>query len=227
MDIAGLSKEFPRNRVSWRVQGQPYERNGSWSALALAYIDARDVMERLDHVCGPAGWQSKFTETPSGRVLCEIGILIDGEWVWKMDGAGATAVEGEKGGISDALKRAAVQWGVGRYLYDLDAPWVPCEVNSRGGKTYWKKWLVDPWAKVRNAPSQSESGQSGPEPEAIEAASGALTKAGTLDALKAIWDGLPPDVKKHPSVSRSKEDAKSRMAKAQPSQPILADEIPH
>lgn len=151
MNLAQLSDPFPRAAVSWRIQGQPIERNGQWMGMALAYIDARDVMDRLDEVCGPANWQTEFNETAKGRVIGRIGIRVDGEWIWKSDGAGDTAVEGEKGGISDALKRAAVNWGIGRYLYALDAPWCPCEVKQSNGKTYFKKWIGSPWDHVRNA----------------------------------------------------------------------------
>lgn len=151
MKLKDLAKEFPKEAVHWRAQ--TLTRNGD-KALALAYIDARDVMDRLDDVCGPENWQSRYTETAKGRVLCEIGIKIGDEWVWKSDGAGDTAVEGEKGGISDALKRAAVQWGIGRYLYRLDAVWVPCETYERNGKKSWSKWTADPWQFVRSKPKQ-------------------------------------------------------------------------
>lgn len=148
MDLQKLSDPFPHSAIHWRVQGKAFERAGKHSAMALAYIDARDVMDRLDEVCGPGGWQSEFTETARGRVICRLGINIEGGWVWKSDGAGDTDVEGEKGGISDALKRAAVSWGVGRYLYRLDSPWVPCEVSEKGA---WKKWIGDPWACIKKA----------------------------------------------------------------------------
>jgi len=151
--LADLSKPFPREAIHWRAQN--LTQSGD-KALALAYLDARDVMDRLDEVCGPANWQSRYTETARGRVLCEIGIRIDGEWVWKSDGAGDTAVEGEKGGISDALKRAAVQWGIGRYLYRLDAVWAPCESVEKGGKRYWKAWKGSPWDSVRGAQRQPQ-----------------------------------------------------------------------
>lgn len=160
IDLAKLAAPFPENQIHWRVQGKPFERNGQFSAMALAYIDARDVMDRLDDVCGPEGWQCDYTETTKGRVICRIGILIDDKWVWKSDGAGETAVEGEKGGISDALKRAAVVWGVGRYLYRMGSPWVKCEVRDTkktdnwGKKVFaWKKWLESPWDKLKNKPS--------------------------------------------------------------------------
>lgn len=40
------------------------------------------------------------------------------------DGAENTDIEPVKGGLSDAYKRAAVKWGIGRYLYDMEAAWV-------------------------------------------------------------------------------------------------------
>jgi hypothetical protein len=53
IDFAALAAEFPRDVVSWRAQ--TVSKNGD-KALALAYIDARDVMRRLDDVCTlPAG----------------------------------------------------------------------------------------------------------------------------------------------------------------------------
>lgn len=149
MNLARLSEPFPQSAVHWRVQGKPFERSGTYSAMALAYLDARDVMDRLDEACGPENWQSLFEETPRGRVICKLGIRVGDDWVFKSDGAGDTDVEGEKGGISDALKRAAVSWGVGRYLYRLDSPWVACEVNDKGA---WKRWKEDPWSKVKGAP---------------------------------------------------------------------------
>lgn len=91
--------------------------------MPLAYIDARDVMERLDSVVGPEHWQDEYTEGPSGRVFCHLTI----HGIRKGDGAGATDVEGAKGAISDAFKRAAVKFGIGRYLYDCKSGWVDLE----------------------------------------------------------------------------------------------------
>ncbi len=152
MRLPDLAKEFPRDAIHWRAQ--TLTRDGD-KALALAYLDARDVMDRLDEVCGPENWQTKYLETPTGRVLCNIGIKIGDEWVWKSDGAGATDIEGEKGGISDSLKRAAVLWGIGRYLYRLDAVWAPCETYQKGDRKYFSKWRGSPWDHVRNAPPKA------------------------------------------------------------------------
>lgn len=188
MNLKDLAKEFPRDAVHWRVQGQPYERNGTFSAMALAYIDARDVMDRLDEVCGPDKWQAEYTETATGRVLCRIGIKPGDEWVWKSDGAGSTQVEGEKGGISDALKRAAVAWGIGRYLYRLDSPWVRCKVNQKNGKTYWRAWDEDPWSKVKNVGyTQPEEPKEYTDAEKRDVLKAALLKQQTPEAMERAW----------------------------------------
>lgn len=146
-----LAAEFPREAISWRAQ--TLNREGT-KALALAYIDARDVMKRLDEVVGPENWQDRY-EFSGPRTVCYLSIRISGEWVTKADGAGDTDVEAEKGAISDAFKRAAVKWGIGRYLYDLDAPWVPCNCTEFNGKKRWKEWSADPWSFIKGAPKAS------------------------------------------------------------------------
>jgi hypothetical protein len=130
-----LAAPFPPERVSWRVGSTTADKK---KGMALAYIDARDVMDRLDVVCGPGGWQCRYPHA-NGKTVCEIGIYVtlpgDGaEWIWKADGAGDTDVEAEKGALSDAFKRAAVRWGIGRYLYDLASPWVELEPMGRSFK---------------------------------------------------------------------------------------------
>lgn len=119
-----LSAPFPVEMIEWRVGSTNKDKT---KCLPLCYIDARAVMDRLDTVCGPAGWQCNYTPGVNGSIICNIGIQMADSWLWKADGAGATDIEGDKGALSDALKRAAVRWGVGRYLYDLKAPWVPLD----------------------------------------------------------------------------------------------------
>lgn len=153
--LRDLHRPFPSGEVSWRAQTVTKARGEGYAALALAYIDARNVMDVLDHVCGPANWQAEHFDAGNGKLGCRIGIRVDGEWVWKSDGAGDTDVEAEKGAFSSALKRAAVHWGVGRYLYDLGNVWVPCAADpykdDRGReKLRFKKFNDDPWNHVRN-----------------------------------------------------------------------------
>lgn len=126
--LGELSKPFDPSLVSWRVGSTTADKK---KGIALAYLDARDVMERLDEVCG-TGWQCRYSHVGE-RTCCEISINVDGAWLTRSNGAGDTDVEAEKGAFSDAFKRAAVLWGVGRYLYGLQSPWVELEP---AGKSY-------------------------------------------------------------------------------------------
>jgi hypothetical protein len=130
VDLQQLTAPFLPEAVSWRVGSTTADKK---RGMALGYIDARDVMDRLDGVCGIGGWQCRYPHA-NGKTVCEIGIKFGEEWIWKADGAGDTDFEAEKGALSDAFKRAAVRWGIGRYLYDLDAPWVAIEPAGKSFK---------------------------------------------------------------------------------------------
>lgn len=147
MELDKLKEPFPQSKISWR--GQTMNREGT-KALALAYIDSRDVQERLDEVCGVGGWQCEYPHA-NGKTICSIGIKCNNEWVWKADGAGDTDVEAEKGAISDAFKRAGVKWGIGRYLYndEFKNVWVPCSSTEFNGKKKFKEFTDSPWKYVK------------------------------------------------------------------------------
>jgi hypothetical protein len=145
--IARLSEPFPPEAISWRVGATNRDKT---KGIALAYLDARDVMRRLDEV-NPA-WQCRYSHVGQYGVVCEIGLLVDGVYLWRANGAGQTDVEAEKGALSDAFKRAAVCWGVGRYLYDLDNVWVPLVDGKRLAET---PKLPD-WAKPGGAARTGE-----------------------------------------------------------------------
>lgn len=123
IDFAKLAAPFPPESISWRVGSTTKDKT---KGMALAYLDARAVMDRLDQVCGPEGWGCDYSHADR-KTICNIRILCDGAWVCKADGAGDSDIEAEKGALSDAFKRAAVRWGVGRYLYELESPWVELE----------------------------------------------------------------------------------------------------
>ena len=140
-----LATHFPTSEVSWRTQRvfQSY-KDKKWYALALAYLSVRQVQDRLTEVMGP-NWQCKHIVYGS-KTICHLGLKLDGEWIWRSDGAGDTNFEADKGALSDSLKRAGVAWGIGRYLYDLKNTYVPCEVTDSGK---FKKFSVDCWEIVR------------------------------------------------------------------------------
>lgn len=105
--IKDLKRPFPVNRLKWRKGPGGKE---------LVYIDARMVKKRLDDVLG-MDWQCTYTETNDKSVVCNIGVKVGEEWIWRSDGAGESNIEAEKGMYSDAFKRAAVRFGIGEYLY--------------------------------------------------------------------------------------------------------------
>ena len=97
----------------WRVR---QKKNGK--AFMVSYQDSRDVQKVLDYVCGPANWTNEPLNI-NGKTYMNLGINIEGEgWVYKSDVGTETKIEATKGEASDALKRAAVMWGIFRQNYD-------------------------------------------------------------------------------------------------------------
>jgi Rad52/22 family double-strand break repair protein len=124
---ACLSAGFPEDQVRTRPQG----------GRQLPYITARTVMNRLDEVLGPANWWDKYMPIENG-VICELTIRFpDGSTLTKSDAGGcagmADAGDDEKSAFSDAFKRAAVKFGVGRYLYGDGVP-------RADRRAKWSKW---------------------------------------------------------------------------------------
>lgn len=135
IDFAALAAPFTAEQISWRVGPTTQDKK---SGIGLAYIDSRDVQMRLDNVCNPMRWQSRFPHAGQ-KTVCEIGIFCGANlgWVFKSDGSGDTDMEEEKGALSGAFKRAGVMWGIGRYLYDMPNIWVP--IMPRG-----KSFVITP-----------------------------------------------------------------------------------
>lgn len=131
MDLKKLAEPFPATDIEWRIQSSGMsDTKGPW-AKVLAYVTNRAIMERLDEVCGPENWQNDYKPWTTGApgVMCGIAVQIKGTWVWKWDGSEQPKEKSEgqlvavKGGFSMSMKRAGVQWGIGRYLYNLTEGW--------------------------------------------------------------------------------------------------------
>lgn len=179
MNLKDLHKPFPHSSIHWRVGSTTKDKT---RGMALAYLDARDVMERLDQVCGPENWSDSYTETHSGKTICTISIRIDEEWVSKADGAGDTDIEGVKGGISDAFKRAAVKWGIGRYLYSLQSPWVRLDKFKNIEKDEYAK--LDAVLKGKDVPDTATKADSR---DTYMAITHALREGGTMDEIFELY----------------------------------------
>src|SRR5829696_5208003 len=120
---SALSAPFEPKEIKFKPQMVKNNR-----ALAMAYIDARLIQDRLDEVLGVENWQDKYDILPDGSVMCRLRVRLGGRWITKSDvGSPSEQPDGGdrlKAAFSDALKRAAVKFGVGRYLYRLPAQWV-------------------------------------------------------------------------------------------------------
>src|SRR6185312_9684284 len=85
------------------------------------------IQDRLDEVLGVENWQDEYVLLPDGSVTCKLQLKIGDGWVSKMDvGSPSEQPDGGdrlKAAFSDALKRAAVKFGIGRYLYRLPLQW--------------------------------------------------------------------------------------------------------
>ncbi len=122
-----LAEPMQDNEIEWKVQTVTRDNSGRLTALIVPYVQARAIQSRLDKVCG-LNWETKYRELSifnKPAIECTISIYHNNMWISRCDAAEATQFESVKGGYSDALKRAAVQFGIGRFLYSLPQYWVP------------------------------------------------------------------------------------------------------
>jgi len=194
--LKDLLAPFPAAQIGWRVGARTKSKD---KGQALPYIDARDVQTRLDEVVGAENWQVSFSAAPHGTgVLCSISIHVEGgaegAWVIKQDGGqqdkesdGESNLDSVKGALSDSFKRAAVMWGIGRYLYSYETPWVPL-------KNEGKHLAVIPLLPDEFLP-EAERGKKGAsviDPAATVAGQGAMSAAPSTtpaaSAAKPLYD---------------------------------------
>ena len=199
MDLERLKDPFRPDEIDWRV-GQCGKNGERVWARVLAYLTSRAVMERLDEVCGPENWWDEYRPGPQGGVVCGITIRTDAGPVTKWDGAENTDIEGVKGGLSDAFKRAAVKFGVGRYLYGLGESWADCTTERQKGdgwhsgatKDGTRFWWKAPGLPREFLPRESKPDPApAPRPDTRKQQVNAAAKAAGLPPLKPASE-LPP-----------------------------------
>lgn len=138
-----LRETMPEDAIEWRVQRSGTGANGLW-LMVVPYASARWLMDRLDEVLGPDGWQTQMAVVDTGgmierldtrtgelkpewsppSILCGLAIQTDNGWVWKWDAAEFTDFAPTKGGATHAFRRACVPWNIGgiRRLYEAEGP---------------------------------------------------------------------------------------------------------
>jgi len=127
-----LNKPILPDEIEWKIQSYTKDKS---KTIIVPYITSRCVMERFDMAFGVMGWQSKFREITKG-FICTMSVKVGDIWISKEDGASITGIEPVKGGISDSLKRAAHQFGLGRCLYSYP------KVMIKGEQKYISKEIM-------------------------------------------------------------------------------------
>lgn len=180
--FAALAARFDPREVKQKTETS--KRTGK--SFTCDFVTARTVMNRLDSVCGPEGWWDDYQLLSDSSVMCRLSICLpSGEVITKVDAGGcagmADAGDDDKSGFSDAFKRAAVKFGVGRYLYQDGvaklSPVSPPEATP-----------VKPPAAREPAPPQSQ-----PVPAAAASAEALydyVKRSGLLKELRKIQERL-------------------------------------
>lgn len=178
--LAGL---FSLDKLGWKPQAVKGNR-----AMACCYIDARDVMDRLDSVVGVGAWQDEYQVLPDGSVMCHLRVRINGEWITKSDVGGMSEQpdggDRLKAAFSDALKRTAVKFGIGRYLYSLPAVW--CDYDPTK-KQFIGTPSLPPWAMPGGGGKLPTSArQPAPQQQRAHNAPASAVKRPTNEELKSL-----------------------------------------
>ncbi len=173
-----LARPFAPEDLEWRLQKTLEDK---LRGIAVPYVTNRAIQARLDDVVGPDGWYNEYKPWHrSGQKeaqICGISIYFPEKgFITKWDGAEDSDIEPVKGGLSDSMKRAAVQWGIGRVLYGMDVVWVDIEkqgkswVIPKNQRTVLDKAYLDYLAKLKLTPTSAGGVQSILTPKRTEEA---------------------------------------------------------
>ena len=201
-----LARPFAPEDLEWRLQKTLEDK---LRGIAVPYVTNRAIQARLDDVVGPDGWYNEYK--PWHRAgqkdsqLCGISIYFpERGFITKWDGAEDSDIEPVKGGLSDSMKRAAVQWGIGRVLYSMDVVWVNIEkqgkswIIKKSERAKLDKAYTDTLSKMKLTPAPAGGVQSTLTPK--------QTKEAPAPAPAAGQQATPPPVQPLP---RSKTDSKA------------------
>ena len=134
-----LARPFDSNELKFFPAAFNKDRT---SAKVAAYIDARAVMDRLDDDA-PGRWMTTYRviDSATKTVECTLTLITAEDVITRADvgypnearDADNADKEPFKAAYSDALKRCAVQFGIGRYIYNLalEKDWLPVDQNGR------------------------------------------------------------------------------------------------
>jgi hypothetical protein len=139
--IEDLSKPITDEEVEWRTQTYGTTEKGNYMQI-VPHITPRVVQNRFDEAVGPFNWNMRLREVDKG-FICRISVwdYEKQQWIFKEDGASLKEDKNVwsdpiKTVVSEAIKRTAVQWGIGRELYGFNNIW------GKNVKTEQKAWNI-------------------------------------------------------------------------------------
>jgi hypothetical protein len=148
-----LELPFRASEITWRVLGDGERIEGEARIIPYAYRAA--YMKRLDSLFGPGGWTQSFSMTTvsniqrskkvnkayamitSGKIIVTSTITIEGFGTKSSTGEGwADDENGTTRAQAQAFRRACAEFGLGRYLRELEGWNCKVPVNAKG---YFKR----------------------------------------------------------------------------------------
>jgi hypothetical protein len=129
-DLKTLAAPFPEDRIGVKVQSFSKDKT---KAMLVCYVQHTDAYHRLDQV--DPNWTAEITESnrAGDTVFASVRLTLKGVSRENFGDGGDP-----KSATSDAIKRAAMLFGVGRYLYDSETVWV--DYNDQRDK--FKSWTI-------------------------------------------------------------------------------------
>lgn len=176
-----LREPFPADRIEWRLQSCGKKQDGSFWGKALAYIDNRAAMERLDEVYDGMWSHKEEFHAIGNKAVCTVTLTLPDRSVSGSCEVGdSDDIDPFKSAASGAMKRAVALLGIGRYLYQLEEGWATIDPKGRyAGRTKEKEnfrwnppalpaWALPAGSSAAPATPSYEANLSEPEPQAEE-----------------------------------------------------------
>ena len=192
--INALNEPTPKNRIKFRIG---FKNRSNTRACMLGYVDARYVMDRLDSAVGKDNWSASYQVT-GDTMFCTIKVTWpDGQVTEKCDCGTETDVDAEKGQASDAFKRAAVHYGIGRDLYSMGDFWAVLDANGNVDRD----WRPEGWDS-----SSMNSGQDGSSSDPITTATASQPPTSTNKTAQDIADRIAKQERANEAENSPKND---------------------